>query len=109
MTTKREYSLTIRRAAFAWCGDELNRETLEHSREVPNNSIHLDRFPESDGETIMYQLKRQVEMLTYFFLMFGRRFGTPDDIQAVPDLPQTTDKLRKQIGLREFGLGLLSE
>lgn len=89
------YSLTIRRAAFIYGGDEYAKQVLTHLKDYRNRAVHAGS-ENSEIQGYMYQLKRFVESLIEFHL--GNKFGfnSLKEVSTILDLPCSRNELCKK-------------
>lgn len=89
------YSITIRRAAFLYRGDEYARQVLTHLKDYRNRTVHAES-ENHEIQAYMYQLKRFVESLLEFHL--GNKFGSNSlkEVSTILDLPCNRNELCKK-------------
>ena len=83
------YKVTIRRASYMFSDKEFAFQVLSHLRDYRNKSVHTGS-ESSDIESLMYQVKRYVEVLIEFHVSNKFRFSSIAAAAEFMNLP--TDK-----------------
>ncbi len=104
-TLAENYKVTVRRASSIFADREYTHQVLLHLREYRNKSVHSD-FESSDIESLVYQLKRCVEVLIAFHLRY--RFSSMPDAAKFMDIPHDKDWIDKQIYKLRYAKKLIS-
>jgi hypothetical protein len=90
------YDQTIERTLFIFRERELNRALLEHLRGHRNATIHQGASSEQ-VESFTWQLKRYVDELIRFHILWSGRFQSMEEVGAFLDLPHDPLVIRSKI------------
>jgi len=99
-TTRSDNKATCKRARFLYLKEErnLHKEVLAHLADHRNRAVHAGYVSE-DAETLLYQLKRYVERVLWFHLVFGVNFSNRVEAAGFLNLPPDLDELQKRMRL----------
>lgn len=89
------YSITIKRAAFIYGGDEYARQVLTHLKDYRNRAVHVGS-ENHEIQAYMYQLKGFVESLLEFHLGNTFGFNSLKEVSTILGLPCSRDELCKK-------------
>ena len=99
-TTRSDNKATCKRARFLYLKEErnLHKEVLAHLADHRNRAVHAGYVSE-DAETLLYQLKRNVENVLRFHLIAGPDFTSRAEAAGFLNLPPDLDELQKRMRL----------
>lgn len=95
-TLSDSYKVTIRRASYMFSDKEYAHQVLSHLKDYRNKSIHAGS-ESSDIESLMYQLKRYVEVLIEFHVGNKYIFSSIADAAEFMDLPNDKRSIDRKI------------
>lgn len=90
------YKVTIRRASYMFSDKEFACQVLSHLRDYRNKSVHAGS-ESSDIESLMYQLKKYVEVLIEFHVGNKFRFSSIADAAEFMNFPIDKDLIDRKI------------
>jgi len=94
-TEQARYDVTIRRASFLLDDEAFHRQILNHLRDHRNRAVHIGETI-NEIETILYQLKRYVEVALGFHISNFQDFSTIAEAASFMDLPCSVDELKRK-------------
>jgi len=92
------YSETINRASFLFTDREYAKLVLIHLKDYRNQSIHARRS-RNDGEALIYQLKKYVERLIFFYIVNKYKLKDRNEVAQFLNQPDDIQLLKKRIKL----------
>ncbi len=93
-TFRERYDVTIRRTAGMYREYEVELEMIKHLRDVRNEIVHTG-IETPNIESLMYQLKKYVERLLFFYIWNPFHLKNQDEIAQFLDAPKDTNQLRR--------------
>jgi hypothetical protein len=106
-TLSNSYKVTIRRASYMFSDREYAHQVLSHLRHYRNKSVHAGS-ESSDIESLMYQLKRYVEVLIKFHVGNKYRFSSIADAAEFMDLPNDKVSIDRKISKLHYAKKFVS-
>lgn len=102
------YKVTIRRASYLYSDREYARQVLSHLRDYRKKFVHAGS-ESNDIESLMYQLKRYVEVLIEFHVGNRYRFSSIADAAEFMDLPNNKDSIDRKISKLRYAKKFMVE
>ena len=102
-TGNASYDLTIKRCSFIYADRAFYRLLLEHLRSHRNQFVHLGT-DSGQIETLVYQLKRNVEDLLVFHLNSYKWSGSLEEAIRFLDLPSEKSQLTAKLRELQFAM-----
>ena len=106
-TLSDSYKVTIRRASYMFSDREYAHQVLSHLRDYRNKSVHAGS-DSSEIESLMYQLKRYVEVLIEFHVGNKYRFSSIADAAEFMDLPNDKVSIDRKISKLHYAKKFVS-
>jgi hypothetical protein len=99
-TTRSDNKATCKRAKFLYPREyrSMYGEVLTHLAHQRNRAVHAGHVSD-DAETLLYQLKRNVENVLRFHLFAGADFASRAEAASFLNLPPDLDELQKRMRL----------
>lgn len=108
-TSRERYEVTVQRVLFLIRSSErpFHRQILRHLMNYRNRTVHAGH--EADTvETLLYQLKRYVEIVMRFHLWPPHRFSSLKEAAKFLDLPAEIPDLKDRATMTRLALGMQS-
>lgn len=106
-TLSDSYKVTIRRASYMFADKEYAYQVLSHLKDYRNKSVHAGS-ESNDIESLLYQLKRYVEVLIEFHVGSKFRFSSIADAAEFMDLPKDKILIDRKINKLRYAKQFMS-
>lgn len=97
------HKVTVRRASFLFKDPEYVKQVLTHLKNYRNMAVHAGE-DHHNIETMMYQLKRFVEVLLQFQIANSHKFKHQDEVVQFLDMPYDMKVLARKMKLIEYAV-----